>query len=149
MDAGTLLSNVFTKNSYKGAKAYVLCRETAPKVEKEWVEALKKAGMHVKSADDLLPGQDWAMQVEKWMEESDFVFALFDEKAATEAGWFQKFVRIAYELDQKMVGGHIKMIPIRLDEGALKSGYKFYWLDIWNEEAPKILKRTLARISTQ
>ena len=143
MDSQTLLSSVFTPGVFQGAKAFVLCRETSPEVLHQWVEALKRAGMYTKSAQDLMPGQDWELQIQTWMEESDFVVALFDGKSATETGWFQKFVRIASRIDDTRPEGQILLIPVRLDEGALRSGFKFIWLDVWDPDAPRKLTESI------
>jgi|GEM_PF-4324437 len=149
MNATQLLNKVFTSNRYKNAKAYVLCRETDPETQRSWIRALKRAGMYVKSSDDLLPGQDWELEVETWMRDADFVFALFDEKSATAESWFHKFVRIATDLHSYKPEGIIKLIPVRLDEGALQSRYQFVWLDAWDKKSIEKLEKSLARVLAQ
>lgn len=143
MDTNKLLAAVFTKNAYRRNSAFVLCREADRINRKKWIAALKNAGMEVLSTENLLPGQDWELEVKNMIEHCDFVFALFDGQSATAESNFNKFVRVALREQNGLPEGGIKLIPVRLDTDAIRSRFDFTWLDVWDDNAPEMLRKTL------
>jgi hypothetical protein len=66
--------------------------------------------------EDLLPGQDWQLEIPKAVRSSDAVIICLSRKAITKTGYVQKEIKYALDVaDEKPVGA-IFLIPLRLEE---------------------------------
>lgn len=66
--------------------------------------------------DQLLPGQDWNLEIEKAVESSDVVLVFVSSVSVAKEGYVQKELRRVLNIALEKIDGAIFVIPIRLDE---------------------------------
>ena len=67
--------------------------------------------------EKLLPGQDWDLEIEKAVEETDAVIVCLSTKGVSKEGYVQKEIKIALNAALFMPEDMIFIVPLRLDEG--------------------------------
>jgi TIR domain len=84
---------------------------------------------------DLLPGQDWAFEIEKAIEASSAMVVLLTRDSTRQLGYVETEIRQALEAAQKRPKGSIFIIPLKLTfcdpPPQLKS---LHWLDLSGHE---------------
>jgi hypothetical protein len=111
---------------------------------------LKREGVDVwLDKEKLLPGQDWKLEIEKVVNESDVVIVCLS-KQFNQEGFRQKEVRWALDKAMEKPEGEIFIIPARLEEcEILKSLSRWHWVDLFAEDGYEMLMRALrARADT-
>jgi hypothetical protein len=91
---------------------------------------------------NLLPGQDWELEIQKAIEASDYIIICLSRYSVTKRGYIQKEFRKALSVLETLPDGDIYIIPIRLDECEVPSSFLAkQWLD-WHESnaQEKLLK---------
>lgn len=77
---------------------------------------LQYEGLNVWLDDEnLLPGQDWDMEIRNAVGDSDIVIVCLSKDSVTKAGYIQKELRIILDTALEKPEGTIFIIPIRLD----------------------------------
>lgn len=66
--------------------------------------------------ENLLPGQNWASEIEKTIPASDFVILLLSRHSIDQRGYFQKELKLALDVLDRIPEGEIYAIPLRLDD---------------------------------
>jgi pSer/pThr/pTyr-binding forkhead associated (FHA) protein len=66
--------------------------------------------------EDLLPGQDWDIAIEKAVESSHAVIVLLSTRSVTKEGYIQRELRFALEIALEKPEETIFIIPVRLDD---------------------------------
>lgn len=66
--------------------------------------------------EELLPGQDWNLEIEKAVESSDAVIVCVSSISVAKEGYVQKELRQVLQIAQNKLEGAIFIIPVRLDE---------------------------------
>jgi anti-sigma B factor antagonist len=66
--------------------------------------------------EKLLPGQDWDLEIEKAVEETDAVIVCLSTKGVSKEGYVQKEIKIALNAALFMPEDMIFIVPLRLDE---------------------------------
>lgn len=66
--------------------------------------------------EELLPGQDWNLEIEKAVESSDAVIVCVSHISVAKEGYVQKELRQVLEIALNKLDGAIFVIPVRLDE---------------------------------
>ena len=66
--------------------------------------------------EDLLPGQDWKMEIGKVLDETDVILLCLSKKSVSKEGYVQKEMRLALDRALEMPEGRIFLIPARLEE---------------------------------
>jgi WD40 repeat protein len=93
--------------------------------------------------ENLLPGQDWELEISKAVREADVVVVCLS-KQFNQAGFRQKEVKLALDTAMNQPEGEIFIIPARLDEcDTLESLRKWHWVDLFEEDGYQILMRAL------
>ena len=93
---------------------------------------------------DLIPGQDWEMEIHNSIKTSNFFLACLSENSVSKHGYFQKELKKAYEILEEYPDGAIYLIPIRLDECIVPIALaKKQWLDWSHSDAKEKLLRAL------
>jgi hypothetical protein len=64
----------------------------------------------------LLPGQDWSLEIEKALRDSDAILLCFSERSVSKSGFIQKEYKRAMRIQEEKPEGAIFVIPVRLDE---------------------------------
>ena len=81
--------------------------------------------------ENLLPGQDWGLEIEKAMKESDAVLVCISRTSVKKIGYVQAEIRKAEELQKLRPLGHIFMIPVLLEKCQVPNGLqKYQWVDL-------------------
>jgi formylglycine-generating enzyme required for sulfatase activity len=92
---------------------------------------------------NLLPGQDWELEIKKAVREADVVVVCLS-KQFNQAGFRQKEVRLALDTAMEKPEGEIFIIPARLEEcDNLESLRKWHWVDLFEENGYEMLMRAL------
>ena len=66
--------------------------------------------------EDLLPGQDWKMEIGKVLDETDVILLCLSKMSVSKEGYVQKEMRLALDRALEMPEGRIFLIPARLEE---------------------------------
>lgn len=66
--------------------------------------------------EELLPGQDWNLEIEKAVEASDAVIVCVSSVSVAKEGYVQKELRQVLQIALNKLEGAIFVIPIRLDD---------------------------------
>jgi len=66
--------------------------------------------------EELYPGQDWNMEIEQAIEETDVILVCLSNNAITKEGYVQREIRIALDYADYKPEGTLFIIPIRLEE---------------------------------
>jgi hypothetical protein len=86
--------------------------------------------------EKLLPGQNWDYEIEKALEESDFVLAFISERSVRKIGYVQREFRRAMRHGEKMPEGYIHTIPVKLGDCTVPRQLRHYqWLNLNDEGA--------------
>jgi hypothetical protein len=65
---------------------------------------------------DLLPGQDWDLEIRKAVRSSHVVLVCLSNRSVTKEGFVQKEVRVVLDVADEKPDGVIYLVPARLDE---------------------------------
>jgi phospholipase C len=66
--------------------------------------------------EDLIPGQDWNLEIMRAMAKSDICIICLSKSSLTKTGYVQKEIKYALDLADKRPEGAIFLIPARLEE---------------------------------
>src|SRR6185369_17976500 len=95
-------------------------------------------------AEQLLPGQDWNLEINKALDESDVILLCLSKKSVDKEGYVQKEMRLALDRALEMPEGRIFLIPARLEECELPYRLRSYqWVDLFTENGMDKLIRAL------
>ncbi|HEX8294014.1 MAG TPA: toll/interleukin-1 receptor domain-containing protein [Pyrinomonadaceae bacterium] len=94
---------------------------------------LRTAGFYVwLDEQSLLPGQEWSKEIEKAIHNADIILACLSRRSVNKRGFFQKELRLALETSQELPGGHIYLIPVRLEEVHVPEELRhLQWVDMF------------------
>jgi formylglycine-generating enzyme required for sulfatase activity len=66
--------------------------------------------------EELFPGMDWNMEIEKAIEATDVILVCLSNKSITKEGYVQREIRIALDYADYKPEGTLFIIPVRLEE---------------------------------
>lgn len=66
--------------------------------------------------EELYPGQDWNIEIEKAVEASDVILVCLSNNSVTKEGYVQRDIRIALDYADYKPEGTLYIIPVRLEE---------------------------------
>jgi DNA-binding response OmpR family regulator len=82
--------------------------------------------------ENLLPGQDWELEIEKAIEECNFFLACLSEYSITKEGFVQKELKKGLEILERQPEGRIYLIPVRLDKCKVTKLFgKLQWCNLF------------------
>jgi len=94
--------------------------------------------------EDLLPGQDWELEIPKAVRSSDVVIICLSSRAITKAGYVQKEIKDALDVADKQPEGAIFLIPLRLEECEVPERLRrWQWVNLFQERGYERLLRAL------
>jgi formylglycine-generating enzyme required for sulfatase activity len=94
--------------------------------------------------ENLLPGQDWQLEIPQAVRSSDAVLICLSRRAVTKAGYVQKEIRYALDVADEQPEGAIFLIPLRLEECEVPQRLRrWQWVDFFQEEGYERLLRAL------
>ncbi len=84
--------------------------------------------------ENLLPGQDWNMEIEKAVEASDAVIVFLTKNSVNKEGYVQRELKYVLDIALEKPEGSIFIIPIRFDECNIPRRLRsFHYLE-WSSE---------------
>ena len=95
--------------------------------------------------ENLLPGQDYDIEIKNNIRKSDFFIPLFSSISVEKRGYIQKEFKLAVDTLEEIPPGEIFVIPVRLDECEIKYPElkKYQYQDLfpeWYEGLGRIIK---------
>ena len=94
--------------------------------------------------EDILPGQDWELEIEKAIKECNFFLACLSGYSISKEGYVQKELKKGLEMWERQPEGRVYLIPIRLDK--CKVPRRFENIEYCNLFAPDGIKQLLTSI---
>ena len=80
--------------------------------------------------EDLLPGQDWEMEIRRAVQRSDVVLVCLSARSIGKSGYVQKEIKIALDAADERPDGAIYIIPARIQECQIPGRLsKLHWVD--------------------
>ena len=102
---------------------------------------------------NLLPGQEWAVEIKREIEKSDFCIILLSNKSVNKRGFFHKEICKALDVLETIPENCIYIIPLRLDDCKVPEKIKKYqWVDLfsdWNSGIEKTVQAIYSQISPE
>jgi DNA-binding PadR family transcriptional regulator len=99
--------------------------------------------------ENLLPGQDWELEIIKAVRESDIVLVCLSTKSVQKTGFIQKEIKLALDAADERPEGKIFLIPARIDDCVMPSRLKSrQWVDLFDERGFERLVLALKRYCT-
>ena len=123
-----------------------LCYSSADKLAvRELYQRLKADGFEPwLDKENLLPGQDWQLEIPKAVKGSDVVLVCLSRKSTTTAGYFHKEIRLALDVADLQPEGSIYIIPLKLKECDVTERLAHWqWVDYFSKNGYDKLLRAL------
>lgn len=84
----------------------------------------------------LLPGQNWQMEIEKAVRNSDMVIVFLSRASISKRGYVQKEIRIALDVADEQPDGTIFIVPLRLEECDIPDRLRqWQWVNYFEKDA--------------
>ena len=94
--------------------------------------------------EDLVPGQDWALEISEAVRSSDVVIVCLSCSSTTKAGYVQKEIKFALDIADEQPEGAIFLIPLRLEDCDVPIRLRrWHWVDLFLERGYQRLMRAL------
>lgn len=99
---------------------------------------------------DLMPGQDWQMEIPKAITSSDAIIICLSKNSVDKEGYVQKEIAFALEKALEMPGGRIFLIPARFEECEVPDSLnRYHWVNLFEEDGYIKLVRALKLRASQ
>lgn len=100
--------------------------------------------------ENLIPGQEWQIEIEKALHNSDVVIVCLSSNSVRKEGFVQKEYKFALDRTLEMPEGKISLIPARLEECDVPSRLlQFQYVDLYSEAGYVKLTKALSLKSEQ
>jgi formylglycine-generating enzyme required for sulfatase activity len=76
--------------------------------------------------EDLLPGQEWAREIPRALQASDFILIFLSRNSVAKRGYVQREMKLALDAWQELPEGTIHTIPVRLDDCEVPEPFRRY-----------------------
>jgi len=95
--------------------------------------------------ENLLPGQDWKMEISRALDETDLILLCLSKTSVTREGYVQKEMRLALDRALEIPPGEIFLIPARFEEVDLPYSLRdFQAVDLFSDSGMKKLLKSLS-----
>jgi DNA-binding response OmpR family regulator len=82
--------------------------------------------------EDLLPGQDWELEISRVIQASGFVLACLSHQSINKRGYIQKELKKALDVADEQPEGATFLIPVRLEPCAIPQRLRrWQWVDLF------------------
>lgn len=96
--------------------------------------------------EELLPGQDWQLEIPKAVRASDVVLVCLSPQSITKAGYVQKEIKFALDIADEQPEGTIFLIPLRLEACDVPERLrKWQWANLFEARGYERLLRALRK----
>jgi hypothetical protein len=123
-----------------------LCHASEDKKKvRELYQKLKSSGFKPWfDEENLLPGQDWDLEIKKAVKNSDVVLVCLSKKAISKRGYVQKEINHALDVAEEQPEGYIYIIPVKLAECVVPDRLsKWHWVDLFHPKGYQRLVQSL------
>jgi uncharacterized protein (TIGR00288 family) len=94
--------------------------------------------------EDLLPGQDWELEITKAVRASHSVICCLSKRAIDSAGYVHKEIRFALDIADQQPEGTVFLIPLKFEECEVPERLRrFHWVDLFEPTGYEFLLRAL------
>lgn len=94
--------------------------------------------------EDLLPGQDWQLEIPKIVHTADVVVICLSHRSITKAGYVQKEIKFALDVADEQPEGRIFLIPLRLEPCDVPERLRrWHWVNLFDDRGYERLTRSL------
>lgn len=94
--------------------------------------------------ENLYPGQDWNLEIEKSIKNTDVIIVCLSESSITKEGYFQKEIKAALYYSEYKPEGTIFIIPTRLEDCNPPTRFhKWQYMDYFGDNRDRALERLL------
>src|SRR5262245_1001007 len=76
--------------------------------------------------EDLLPGQEWALEIPRALQASDFILIFLSRNSVAKRGYVHREMKLALDAWQELPEGTIHTIPVRLDDCVVPEPFRRY-----------------------
>lgn len=120
-------------------------KEDKPKVRDLHARLLRDGFRPWLDEEDLLPGQDWRLEIEKAVRAADVVVVCLSASSASRRGFAQKEIQLALDVADEQPEGELYVIPLRLEEFELPERLRrWQWVNFFDEDGYEKLIRALS-----
>jgi formylglycine-generating enzyme required for sulfatase activity len=123
-----------------------LCHASADKpAVRELYQRLRADGISAwLDEENLLPGQDWQLEIPKAVRESDAVIVCLSKGSINKAGYVQKEIKFALDVADEQPEGIIFLIPLKLEECDVPERLgRWQWVNLFSPNGYERLMRAL------
>jgi hypothetical protein len=97
--------------------------------------------------EELYPGQDWNMEIEKAIGETDVIIVCLSKGSTTKEGYVQKEIKTALDFSDYKPEGTVFIIPIRLEDCTPPNRLsKWQYADYFEGQRQRALQRLLVSL---
>jgi len=119
-------------------------KDDKPKVRKLYKRLIADGFDAWLDKEKLLPGQDWELEIQKAVRNSDTVVVCLSNNSISKEGYIQKEIRFALDVAQEKPEGTIFLIPARLENCNVPDRIsRFQWVDLFEKIGYSKLKEAL------
>jgi len=94
--------------------------------------------------EDLLPGQEWKVEIPKAVKTSDVVIVCLSHKAINKSGYVQREIKFALDKAEEQPEGTIFLIPLKLEECDVPERLqRWQWVNLFEEKGYERLMGSL------
>jgi uncharacterized protein (TIGR00288 family) len=94
--------------------------------------------------EDLLPGQDWELEITKAVRSSHSVIVCLSKRAIDSAGYVHKEIRFALDVADYQPEGAVFLIPVKFEECEVPERLRrYHWVDLFEPTGYAFLLRAL------
>lgn len=94
--------------------------------------------------EELLPGQDWILEITKAVRSSDVIIVCLSKGSVTKAGYVQKEVKLSLDIADEQPEGTIFLIPAKLEECDVPNRLqRWHWVNLFEERGYERLMLSL------
>jgi internalin A len=103
------------------------------KIVADLYEKLTKEGFKPwMDTEDILPGENFRLAIEKGIRNSDFFLACLTKNSVDRRGFIQRELKEAHDLWKEKLDSDIYLIPVRLEECKAPENLQgFQWVDLF------------------
>jgi formylglycine-generating enzyme required for sulfatase activity len=82
--------------------------------------------------EDLLPGQEWAREIPRALQTSDFILIFLSRNSVAKRGYVQREMKLALDAWQELPEGTIHTIPVRIDACDVPESFRrYHWANLF------------------
>jgi formylglycine-generating enzyme required for sulfatase activity len=137
----------------KGKRIFLAHSSIDKELVRKLYKELKKRGLQPwLDEEDLLPGQNWRIEIPKAIRECEYFIACLSERAIHKQGYVNKEFRMALDIYAEKPPGSIYLIPLKFDDCGVPDiqhpelGAKLrdiHWLDYWKSDGLERLLKVI------